>query len=490
MRRGPFWLKLLGAFLAVIVVAVGAMAILVNCSVSSALGSYLNRGHAMRIQALAPIFEDYYQRVGSWQGAERLVHSLSLLPTPDGYGAQGISRGVIAVRGLSADSEQARPSPERVVLAEPDGQVVADSSDALVGRWFSREDLRRGIPLNVNGQVRGYLLVDPLQDGRYTPEGELLSNLNRALLLATLLASGTALLLALLLSRGLTSPLRALATAAADRAAGKHGLSVPTTSGDEIGALTSSFNAMAKALEQREALRRQLIADIAHELCTPLAVIRGNLEALLYGIYRPTPETIAPIHEEAVFLTRLVDDLRDLAIAEAGQLPLHVSQVNLLELVRGVFLGFAAQADERGIELELVLPASDLPAVEVDADRIRQVLNNLLNNALRYTPQRGHVQVALQPSTANWVEVRISDNGPGISPEDLPHVFERFYRGDRVQTREDSSVGLGLAIAKQWVEAHGGRIWAESAPGQGATFSFTLPASKSRPQNAGGTPEP
>jgi two-component system sensor histidine kinase BaeS len=192
-------------------------------------------------------------------------------------------------------------------------------------------------------------------------------------------------------------------------------------------------------------------------------------------------ETIKPIHEEAMLLTRLVDELRDLGLAEAGQLPLHVEQADLVELVRGVLSSFQAQAGERSIELSLVLPPKELPPVEVDSGRIRQVLSNLLSNALRHVPQRGQVRVAVQQISAKRIQVRVSDNGPGISPKDLRHVFDRFYRGDRARTREGGGAGLGLAIAKQWVEAHGGSIGVESAVDRGATFSFTLPVSKPPP---------
>ncbi len=472
MTRGvPFWLKLLGAFLAVIVVAVGGVAILAHRSASREFATYLNQGRLFRARALAPAFEDFYQRMGTWQGAEELVRAAANWAGQEGAGLRGMGAG----RGGPTGPNQMGSAMHRVVLAEPDGQIAADSSGTLVGKRLNSKDLERGVPLVVSGVVRGYLLVGEFQEPADSLEAGFLRNLNQALLLAALLAGGAALVLALLLSRGLTGPLRALAAAAGQLATGQRGLRVQTSGRGEVGLLGRSFNAMAEALEQQDALRRQLIADIAHELRTPLAVIRGNLEALLDGIYPPSTETIAPIHEETLLLTRLVDELRDLALAEAGQLPLHIAPASPAELVRGVLAGFVAQANERSIALELVLPASDLPEVKVDAGRIRQVLGNLLSNALRYVPQRGRVEVAVQQTSPAWVEVRVSDNGPGIGPQDLPHVFDRFYRGDRARTRESGGAGLGLAIARQWVEAHGGRIRVESELGQGTTFSFTLP---------------
>ena len=473
MRGVPFWLKLLGAFLAVIVVAVGGVAVLANRRASSEFGSYVNQVRGFRAQMLAPAFVDYYQQTGQWQGADELARSLASV----GGGGQGRRAGnpwaTPGMQGMMMNS-----TLDRIVVAEPDGEIAVDSAGTLVGKRLSAQDLQHGAPLVVDGQTRGYLLVGQFEDAPNSLEAGFLRNLNQALLVAALLAGGAALLLALLLSRSLTGPLRQVATAAGEMAAGRRGLRVQATGGGEVDLLGRSFNALAEALEQQESLRRQLIADIAHELRTPLAVIRGNLEALLDGIYRPTAETIAPIHEETLLLTRLVDELRDLALAEAGQLPLHIERVDPSELVRGVLSALGAQANERNIELELVLSAAEPPAVAVDPGRIRQVLGNLLSNALRYTPQHGRITVSVQKVPGNWVEVRVSDNGPGISPEDLPHVFDRFYRGDRARSRDSGGSGLGLAIARQWVEAHGGSIRAESILGQGATFSFTLPIAR------------
>lgn len=333
---------------------------------------------------------------------------------------------------------------------------------------FETHDPQRGFWQGAVTGPAGNLVAGP-------NEAEFLRSLNQALLVAVALAGGAALLLALLLSRYLSGPLHTLAVAAGQIATGEPGLRVDIDEGGELGLLGRSLNAMAEALEQQEGSRRQLIADIAHELRTPLAIIRGNLEALLDGIYRPAPETIAPIHEEALLLTRLVDELRDLSLAEAGQLKLHVEPANPAELVRSVLSGFQAQAGERGIELPLVLPATGLPKVAVDVERIRQVLGNLLANALRYAPQRGWVRVTLLQASPNWIQIRVSDNGPGIRAEDLPYVFDRFHHGDRTRGRE---AGLGLAIAKQWIEAHGGSMRVESAPQRGTTFAFTIPVSK------------
>lgn len=291
----------------------------------------------------------------------------------------------------------------------------------------------------------------------------------QALPMAVLLAGGAALLLGLALARRLAAPWCRLARLAQRWEEGKRGVRARAAVGAEQGQIGRCFNAMAEAIEQQEALRRQLLADLANELRAPLTVVQGNLEALLDGIYEPTHETLAPIHQEVRALARLVEDLRDLALAESGQLLLHREPVDLAELVRGVMAGVQGQAAERNIELPLLLPAGRLPPVDADPGRLRQALANLLAHALREVPQHGRVQVSLLPALPKGVGIAISDNGPGIAHKDLPYLFDRFTRAER------SAGGLSLAIARQWIEAHGSKLRVESALGRGTTFSFIVP---------------
>jgi signal transduction histidine kinase len=229
---------------------------------------------------------------------------------------------------------------------------------------------------------------------------------------------------------------------------------------------------MVDNLSRSEDVRRTMTADIAHELRTPVTIIQGDLEAILDGIYQPTTETIAPLYEETLHLGRLIDDLRDLALAEAGELRLTREPTDFGALVNQV-METVRLSVERGPRIEVDVDLS-LPKVALDSKRIRQVLANLVSNALRYTPADGEIRVVLSQKDGN-AEIRVTDTGPGISHEDLPHLFQRFYRGDAARSRTVGGSGLGLAIAKQWVEAHGGRIWAENRPEGGALFAFLLP---------------
>ena len=251
---------------------------------------------------------------------------------------------------------------------------------------------------------------------------------------------------------------------------------VPVRSADEVGELTDTFNQMATTLEEQETLRRNLMADIAHELRTPLTGIQGAVEAMQDGVFPADAENLAALHTEVLLLNRLIDDLRTLANAEAGQLTLEQAPLNLVELCRSQVGAMQLRAAERGITLRASLP-SHAWYIEADRQRLNQVLGNLLDNALRHTPAGGVVQLTLQGNDADLF-VTVTDNGPGIPPAELPHLFDRFYRGDRSRARITGGSGLGLAIARQLIEAHGGCIWVDSPP-PGATggteFGFMLP---------------
>jgi signal transduction histidine kinase len=248
-------------------------------------------------------------------------------------------------------------------------------------------------------------------------------------------------------------------------------------SGDEIGQLATAFNAMADGLTRLEQLRRNMVGDVAHELRTPLTNIRGYLEAARDGLVTPDMALVDNLYEEVMLLNRLVDDLQDLALAEAGQLPLERRPVEVSEVARMATEAIRPQVEARGLELSLDLP-SDLPPVAADPHRIGQVLRNLFNNALEFTPHGGQITLTARLD-GTWVCLEVSDSGPGIAPEQLPFVFERFYRADSSRARATGGAGLGLAIVKQLVEAHGGRVWVKSTSGAGSLFGFTLPVASS-----------
>jgi two-component system OmpR family sensor kinase/two-component system sensor histidine kinase BaeS len=276
-------------------------------------------------------------------------------------------------------------------------------------------------------------------------------------------------------ARRLTRPLTRTMEAADAIAAGDLSARVPLAGSGDFHHFARSFNRMAEALETANRQRRELLADVAHELRTPLTVIQGNLEGLRDGIYDATPEQLDLVLDETRKLSHLVDDLRLLTLAEAGQLPLDLQPLDVPQLLADVRDAYAPLAEEAGITLVTELPAS-LPPLVADSQRVGQVLGNLVTNALRHTPAGGAITLGADRAADEAIRMSIADTGEGIPPEDLPRIFDRFWRGDPARARgSGAGMGLGLAIARSLVEAHGGRIWAESQVGQGTTVSCLLP---------------
>jgi signal transduction histidine kinase len=301
------------------------------------------------------------------------------------------------------------------------------------------------------------------------------------LLLAGAFGAGIALLIARWVARGMTRPLRDMAQAVRRMETGDYAQRVHTDSVDEVGQLANAFNRMSAELQSLEQLRRDLVANVSHELKTPISALRAHLENLLDGVERPDPETLQVMLAQSERLGRLVDQLLDLSRLESGDLPLEREPVELPPLVEQVLSEIQVARPDRRVELEDRVPA-DLPPVLADRERVHQVLFNLLDNAVRFTPPGGRVTVTASRHDGA-VDVAVSDTGPGIAPEHLPRLFERFYRVDEARSRDDGGTGIGLTIARSVVEAHGGRIWAESELGRGATFTFELPAAPAAERN-------
>ena len=460
----------MAAFVLVLAVGVGGVTLIARQTTTAEFQHYMLGGGVVPDQLVAQ-FADFYARNRSWSGVQAFVAS--------GEWADGIVGG----RGMGG-AGMMRGMGGRLILTDVQGNIVADSNGAPGGQMPSGE-LARGTPILVQGQRVGTLFMSGGMmgggSGQITgllgaAEQAFLDRVNQAVLIAGLVAGVVALLLGFVVFRGITAPLNKLTRAAHAVAKGDLAQRVDIRTGDEVAELGAAFNTMATHLDRGEQLRRQMTADIAHELRTPLSVIQGNLEAILDGVYPPDSEHIQPALDQAQLLARLVEDLRTLALAEAGQLSLDLQPTNAAELTRRVVTSFEPKAADKRVMLAMNAPES-LPRVQADGQRIAQVITNLLSNALRHTPQEGRIDVRLKVENQH-VLIAVGDTGAGIPPDDLPHVFDRFYRADKSRSREGQSTvgsGLGLAIARSIVEAHGGRIWAESETGKGTTVSFTLP---------------
>ncbi len=520
MRSMTF--KLVAGFTLVALVGVLIVAVLANRLTSNAFGSYVAQGVQTQDQRIAAYVLSSYE-TGGWRSV-----AAALIPLSHSTGT-------------------------RLLVADPSGKVIADSAGQLTGDSLPSPAPSRQVKLTASGKTLGtlYVIDDPLVNsmmggsmgnmmgnsggmmsgsgvrsgngtqGLASPSSPPASNsaaavssgnadsaqgyleaVGQATWIAGALAVLAAVSLGLLLSRGITSPLRRLTFAAGRVASGDFSQRVEVGSRDELASLADAFNTMAASLAKTEEQRRRLFSDIAHELKTPISVIQGNVEAIMDGVVDPTPERMASLRDETLLLSRLVTDLRDLSLAEAGQLKLHPEPANLEDLLKGAVAGMQPEADRRGVRLETQLEEG-LPRVLVDPDRVGQVLRNLIANALRYTPTGDKVEIsaggrqlsaisrqsslgsqhpelrtqnpALRTGTPSIVVVTVRDTGSGIPAEDLPHIFERFYRVDRSRNRASGGTGLGLAVVKQLVESQGGTVWAESEIGKGSAFNFTLP---------------
>ena len=449
------WVKLSLAFLGVSLAAIGVVAVLSSRATGAQFRQYVVSAGMAGQPAWADALVESYAANGNWEGAGELLAQMG--PGPGGGMGMGRGRGAMANAGLD------------LAIAGVDGRVTASRSGELVGERLPASVLAQGLPLILDGRTVGTLLALRLD----AQAQAFLIQVRTSLAWAALLAAVLSLVLGVGVSRLLTAPLARLTRAAQAVAAGDLSQRVDVRSHDEIGELGSAFNGMTASLAEAEALRKNLMADVAHELRTPLTVVQGNLQAILDGVYPLEMAQVASLYDETRLLARLVDDLHDLALADAGQLRLERAPVDLAVLARTAVGHFAPGAEAAGVALELAA-AGHTPEVIGDAGRLAQVLRNLLSNALRHTPSGGRVTVRVEGAGA-WVRLQVADTGSGIAPEDLPHVFDRFYRSDKGRGRGGGGAGLGLAIARQLVAAHGGRIEVASPPGAGATFTVTLP---------------
>lgn len=306
------------------------------------------------------------------------------------------------------------------------------------------------------------------------PERALLTRIQFGILQAGALALAVSVLLSYLLSRRITRPIAAMRAAAMDMARGDLSRRVPVSSADELGDLGRALNAMAQSLEEADRLRRHMVADLAHELRTPLTGLRSYVEALKDGVMPVNDDTLGTLLAETLRLQRLVQDLHELALLDANALELRGDSVDLAAAVDRAVSLRSSEFMAKGLHLETNVPAGLL--VRADPDRLAQILQNLLANAITHTPPGGVINITASHEPDDMIRIKVSNTGEGIPPADLPHIFERFYRADASRSRATGGSGLGLTITRKLVEAHGGSITAESRPGEGAVFTFTLPA--------------
>lgn len=446
--------KLLLSYVLVVAVTLVSVVLIVRYGAAREVGRFMTDQGMVDQGDLARIVENYYRQNGTWNGVERV------LPVLGGRGMMG---------------------GQRVRITNGSGVVVYDSRGGL-GEVLPETELANGVVIqDSNGKKAGILLAEggmagAGMRGNGAQAGvNLLARLTNAILNAAWIGGSLALLVALGIGYQLLRPVSELTRASRAMAGGDLGQRVAVRGDDELAELGKDFNLMAEALERSEKNRRSMTADVAHELRTPIAVQRAHLEALQDGIYPLTAENLQPVMDQTEMLSRLVDDLRTLALADAGELVLKKTSIHPLVLLNGVMERFRAEADHRQINIRLETPSTPLPALTVDPGRIEQILNNLVGNALRYTPEGGVIRLVCEMES-HFLVFRVQDSGSGIPEDALPHLFERFYRADRARSRDEGGTGLGLAISRQLALAHGGELFARNQPVGGAEFVLKLPA--------------
>lgn len=436
--------RLVASFALVILVTIGAVFFFINQVTQGEIRRFGEHADRMRIDRMEMELSGYYLHQGGWKGIQPFVEQWGNL-----YG-------------------------ERIILTDASGTVVADSEGELLGERYDSDSPGRSLSPPWQTGAIGTLYITP----KSSPEVDFASlqilfrAIGRFFVWGGLIAVAIAVLVTFLLSRRTLAPVKALAAAAQRLGQGDFSQRVSVEDRSEMGQLARSFNLMAGELEQAEQMKRNMVADVAHELRTPLSNIRGYLEAVRDGVVKADTDTIRSIDEEAALLSRLVDDLQELSLAEAGELKLVCQAEDVSRLIMQSVAAERSRATAKGLSLSVEMPHG-LPAVSIDSQRISQVLRNLLDNAVAHTAE-GSITVVVRQQD-NWVEISVADTGEGIPEEDLPNIFERFYRVDKSRTRATGGSGLGLTIAKYLVEAHGGIIEARSEKGKGSRFSFTVP---------------
>jgi two-component system, OmpR family, sensor histidine kinase BaeS len=444
--------KLILAFLLVSLFSIGMIVAYTRVTTSVEFDKFVNDKYkADLVTQLA----NFYQENKTWNGVEKLFNRNHF---------------------NSADNNR----PLFFSIADANGKIIVTGIGHQAEEIVSANDLNNGTKIQVNSETVGILLLNSRPD-KNPLEEDFIRRIDSSILFSAVGTIILAFIFGAILSRTIARPLRELTKATHELAGGKFGQQVPVRSRDEIGELASSFNKMNDDLARSFNLRKQMTADIAHELRTPLSLIIGHAEAVHDGVLPPSKENFEIIREEAERLEQLVNDLRTLSLADAGELFVEFQPVEINKLLGDIKAHYMVQFNQKRITLDLepfdyVQGGSNLQA-NLDPIRFSQVLMNILDNALRYTPEEGRVVITAKQN-GDQIEINIQDSGEGVTSEDAAHLFDRFYRADESRDRDAGGSGLGLAIAKSIVEMHKGKIWAESEKGNGLKVIIQLPVSK------------
>jgi signal transduction histidine kinase len=417
--------------------------------------------------ALADLLITHYEEYLSWENADILFHDFYRARIPNLPGGGG---------GKNPNKPGENNFNHPFVLADPNGIVLIRSTNQLgfqIGDQIKVNELEKSWPLEINGEVEGYLVPVPTPPNRNTMQKTFLGTVQKGLFISSLVTLMIALVLGGILITSFTRPIRRLADGTERIAKGELGYQVEIKSGDELGRLAASFNEMSTDLQNADQLRKQMTADIAHDLRTPLSILHGYTEAISEGKMDGSPELYQSMHQQTRHLNYLIEDLRTLSLLDSEEIQFQLENIDpgrILAQTQTAFLPLAAKKDLI-LSLEIV---DELPRIDLDPDRLTQILGNLINNAINILPTGGNIWLnAWQEGEALVIEVK--DDGLGIAEDELPLIFNRHYKTDPSRGQDGSSSGLGLAITRKLVEALGGEISVTSKLGQGTSFLISFP---------------
>jgi signal transduction histidine kinase len=456
--------RLFMAFVIIVIVAIGTTSIFASITLRNEVKQYEDDIRLIRILRTEYILERYYKENSSWEGIQPLVEQIG------------------ALHG------------QRIIITDNLNNIVGDSDNELIGQqydleWHGKpillpemEYLPRMTPSDIGPGpgifppggtiIAGTLYVIPVESDPFSATN-LLKAINFFLLTGGILAIVVATFITFILARRISQPIRVLTLAVSRLGKGDFSQRVEIKDKSEVGELANTFNSMADNLERSETLRRHIVTDVAHELRTPVSNIRGQLEAIQDKLLKPDAKSIGSLHEETMLLSRLIDDLQDLTLVEAGKLNMIKEPEDVKAIILQTVDVMQPRAKSSGLSINTDI-SDGLPPCYIDQHRVSQILKNLVSNAIIHTPRQGQINISARKLDSR-VEISVADTGEGISQEDMPYIFERFYRADKSRTRVTGGTGLGLTITKRLVEAHGGEIKVESEPGKGSRFYFTIP---------------
>ena len=471
------WFKLTALLAALVVLGSGVTLFVVTQITQHHFRDYIAEQDAMRAQHIAMNFASYYRDQGSFSGAEALVEQIPRAPGQDEHHMMHEMRGMGEMRGPMRRGMIGPAEPERVVLVQHDGTVAVDTTDDPLPQTVSTRAAEQGVPVMHADAPVGWVLVGSMIDSTFDPQQQqFLASVRMGVVVSAGAVSLIALLFGSLFLAGLIRPLRQLTAAAQAVGAGNLTVPVTTTANDEIGTLADTFRSMRDALAQAEEERRRMFRDIAHELRTPVTLLRGEVEAMLDGIYPVNAESLRSLHQEIAVLDRLISDVRTVSSMDSPGFTIERSPTDIAAVLKRVHELFQREASDRGISI-VIETEPDLPEIESDRERLRQVLANLVSNAIRHSETADRITLSARRAAgdARGIEIVVEDNGKGIPEDERIAVFNRLYRVDSARSRSTGGSGLGLSVARQIVEAHAGSIAATEADGGGTRIVVFLP---------------